>query len=133
MIQGVDREATVSVEVELGVGTPEAHKLSGPFTFRRMTLRDRARIAGVVSELADGRPIADPDLRIQVWMMAELSVCIVRDEKGVAKCPDWFPLDFDKQDDPTLLSLVYGRYAAWRATFRGGAGSGPGAAAPAAG
>lgn len=121
MIQGVSRQETVNVEVTTKAG----QKYTGAFTWKRPTMRDRARIAGMVTELADGRPVADPDLRLMVWMMAQLIVCTDTDPQGQSMTPPWFPLDFDEHDEPELLYLVYAKFSEWRDSFRDGAGARP--------
>ena len=118
MIRGVVPQATINVEVTNRDGVAYA----GEFTFRRRTLLDRAQIAGRISELSGGRPIADSDLRTMVHMVAELHTCVVRDDEGQPRWPDWFDkaLTSPDFDDTTLLFQVYGRYADWRDSFRAG-------------
>jgi len=113
-IRNVPRETTLTMKVAVS-----GEEREGDFTFRRPTLADRARIGGTATRLSGGaNEVAVSRAAAQV--MAELLVCVKRDDDGKPMWPDWF--DFDKMDDEDTAALfaVYGEFAKWRDTFRAG-------------
>jgi len=105
----IKNRETVNVKVVSAL-TGDAY--DGAFTWRRMKLQDYGAIAGMLSDLTDGKPLVETStLGPLLNSIATLTVV-------VEKYPDWWE-EIRELPDASVISAVHRQYVEWfTAPFR---------------